>query len=110
MAWPTTSRHERGYGTAWEKLRKRILARDKHLCQPCRRKGKYHSATHVDHIVSKANGGTDDEGNLQAINSECHKAKTAEENGAKPKIAIGDDGWPTDDAPFERVGKHSRPG
>lgn len=34
--------------------------------------------------------------NLQAINSECHRIKTIEENGgkAKPKRRIGIDGFP----------------
>jgi len=33
-------------------------------------------ATEVDHILSKANGGTDDENNLQAICKVCHRIKT----------------------------------
>jgi len=96
MAWSRTSRHERGYGTAWDKLRKRVLDRDRHLCQPCLREGRVHAATHVDHIVSKAAGGTDDESNLQAINVDCHQAKTAQDSGRSPKrvIRIGPDGWP----------------
>lgn len=34
------SRHERGYGTAWDKRRARILQRDKHLCQECLKSGR----------------------------------------------------------------------
>lgn len=96
MAWPTTSRQSRGYGAAWTKLRLRILARDKHLCQPCIKATpkRIHTATHVDHIVPKAKGGTDDEINLQAIAAECHAEKTAIENGARTKVRIGVDGWP----------------
>lgn len=96
MPWPTTSRHKRGYGTAWNKLRFRILARDKHLCQPCMRKGRVRPASHVDHIIAKAKGGTDDEGNLQAICTACHKDKTTVENGGRVKPKIGADGWPLD--------------
>jgi 5-methylcytosine-specific restriction protein A len=33
----------------------------------------------VDHIVPKAEGGNDDEGNLQTICRACHAAKTADE-------------------------------
>lgn len=96
MAWSTVSRHERGYGTAWDKLRKVIIARDKGLCQPCLRKGRLHPATHVDHILSKAKGGTDDPANLEAINAHCHKAKTALDSGRqlRPKVRISVDGWP----------------
>lgn len=73
------SRHERGYGSEWEKIRKRILRRDKGLCQPCFRQGKYRPAKQVDHKVPKVEGGTDDDSNLQAICVPCHQAKTAEE-------------------------------
>lgn len=94
MAWAKTSRHARGYGNAWNKLRKVILQRDCHLCQPCLRAGRVTSATQVDHIKPKAKGGTDDEGNLQAICTPCHEAKTATDNGCKVRLMIGSDGWP----------------
>jgi len=74
------NRHQRGYGNAWDKLRIRILGRDKYLCQPCKRKALLTTASQVDHIVSKAQGGTDDPSNLQAICTTCHKAKTAAES------------------------------
>lgn len=73
------SSHERGYGWQWQQLRKRILARDRGLCQQCLKAGKYRPARDVDHIVHKANGGTDDDSNLQSLCSACHKAKTAAE-------------------------------
>ena len=73
------TRQARGYGADWERIRKVILARDKGLCQPCLSMRKYRPAKHVDHIVPKARGGTDDEGNLQAICVECHQQKTLRE-------------------------------
>lgn len=73
------SRHERGYGSEWERLRKRILSRDKGLCQPCLRQGKPRPAQAVDHIVPKSKGGTDDDDNLQAICKACHQVKTQAE-------------------------------
>jgi 5-methylcytosine-specific restriction protein A len=36
---------------------------------------------HVDHIVPKAHGGTDDSGNLQTLCRSCHSSKTATEDG-----------------------------
>lgn len=33
------NRHARGYGTAWDKIRQRILRRDSGLCQPCLQAG-----------------------------------------------------------------------
>ena len=102
--WPTSSRHSRGYGAAWDKQRKRILARDKGICQPCFKQGYLHPGTEVDHIISKAQAKlkgwsrqqTDADDNLQCINSECHKRKTAEEQGRsiKDKVMIGLDGFP----------------
>lgn len=94
MAWAKTSRHERGYGREWDKLRKRILTRDKHLCQECKRNGRIATGNHVDHIVPKAKGGTDAEDNLRAICKPCHDDKTIEDRGGKPRVTFGADGWP----------------
>lgn len=97
MAWSRESRHARGYGTAWDKLRKRILERDFYLCH-CPEclggKKRVTAATEVDHITPKAQGGTDDESNLRAVNKECHKRLTQEQKGFKPRRRIGPDGWP----------------
>lgn len=94
MPWPSTSRHERGYGTAWDKLRKLVLQRDSYLCQPCRRTHRVTPATQVDHVTPKAKGGTDDMENLQSICGPCHETKTASDEGKRPKVEIGIDGWP----------------
>ena len=75
------SRHQRGYGSAWDNLRNQVLQRDRYICQcdECKRSGIIKDATHVDHIVAKAHGGTDDLSNLRAINEMCHRKKTAKE-------------------------------
>jgi len=73
------SRHQRGYGSAWEKLRERILQRDGYLCLTCLGEGTYTPANIVDHVVPKAHGGTDDPSNLASICSAHHKVKTANE-------------------------------
>jgi 5-methylcytosine-specific restriction protein A len=74
------SRHERGYGSEWVKIRRQVLSRDKGLCQVCLAAGRYRPAKAVDHVVSKSAGGSDDERNLQSICDPCHKAKTAAES------------------------------
>ncbi|WP_414446845.1 HNH endonuclease [Burkholderia sp. 22PA0099] len=76
------NRHQRGYGTRWDKLRKTILARDFGMCQPCKRAGRLRPASMVDHIVNKAQGGTDNPSNLEAICRPCHKLKTGGESHA----------------------------
>ena len=100
------SRHERGYGSAWVKLRLVILKRDGYRCrcQECRRTGALKPATEVDHIVSKAAwskrwgnlNGVDAASNLQAINSACHQAKSLIERGFSEPQRIGLDGFPQD--------------
>jgi 5-methylcytosine-specific restriction protein A len=73
------SRQSRGYGAEWDRLRKQVLKRDQYLCQceTCKSAGRITPANEVDHIRAKALGGTNDLSNLRAINSACHKAKTA---------------------------------
>ena len=73
------SRQSRGYGKEWQVIRKRILSRDKGLCQPCLKDRHYKPARQVDHIVPKFEGGTDDDSNLQSICIECHRTKTQAE-------------------------------
>lgn len=70
---------QRGYGKAWEKLRAAVLRRDKHLCQECLKAGIYKAGNQCDHIVPKADGGTDDMENLQILCKDCHKSKTLSE-------------------------------
>src|SRR5690349_4431915 len=92
------SRHERGYGTAWEKLRLVVLERDQRLCQPCLKQDRVSPAHAVDHIKPKAQGGTDDLDNLQSICRTCHQDKTLNDQGrqSRPKLHIAADGWPID--------------
>ena len=94
----TASRHERGYGSAWVRLREVILRRDLYLCQPCQKAGRTTPATAVDHIRPKASGGSDEAGNLQAICRECHADKTRDEaaaaQGRTAMARTGLDGWP----------------
>lgn len=92
--WGNLSRHARGYGSKWVKLRARILERDQYLCVPCRARGIIASATSVDHIKPKAKGGTDDPSNLRSLCGDCRKAKDAEDRGAKPAMRFDADGWP----------------
>lgn len=63
----------------------RILARDCGLCQQCKRAGRLTPvgdrpfSAYVDHIVPKAEGGTDDDANLETLCRSCHTAKTDRE-------------------------------
>lgn len=66
-------------GRPWRRKRELILIRDNYTCRVC---GLTTKDIEVDHIINVAQGGTDDEGNLQAICIPCHKAKTARESAA----------------------------
>jgi 5-methylcytosine-specific restriction protein A len=96
MAWSKESSTARGYGARWQRLRLLVLARDFYLCQcpECAKRQVPLPATEVDHIKPKAQGGTDEESNLRAVNSECHKRLTQIQMGRKPRPHIGPDGWP----------------
>ncbi|MDH5338777.1 MAG: HNH endonuclease, partial [Rubrivivax sp.] len=95
------SRHARGYGAAWVKLRQAVLARDGGLCRcaECRRSGRLLPAQEVDHVVPKAQGGSDDIGNLQAISRECHRRKTASDAAAGSGAGRGGHQKSTNPAP-----------
>lgn len=96
------SRHARGYGWAWEKLRAQVMERDHRLCQTCWRAKpqRITLAKEVDHKIPKAKGGTDDLENLEAICVPCHRDKSARDQGkvlrTRPR-PVGLDGWPIED-------------
>jgi 5-methylcytosine-specific restriction protein A len=94
MPWDKRTRHQRGYGHQWDKLRGQVLQRDAWLCVECKRNRFVEIATEVDHIVPKAKGGTDELDNLQSLCRTCHEKKTLEESGGQRRPAIGVDGWP----------------
>lgn len=87
MAWSRETRQSRGYGEAWQRLRKLVLERDNHLCQCPRCMGgaiRLREASEVDHRVPKADGGSDDIENLRAVHPRCHQRITIEQRGFKP--------------------------
>lgn len=90
--------------------RERILYRDRYVCQ-CQ--GKYGCEHHdagtrclaglfsallspsatipelqVDHIKAQADGGSDDDANLQTLCSRCHVAKTRQDNSRRRLSAL----------------------
>ena len=72
---PRASASERGYGASWRRVR------DAHLADhpDCARCGA--PATDVDHRVSRARGGDEDDDNLQSLCHACHARKTARVDG-----------------------------
>ena len=79
---PLTVRDQRNLSSyRWQQIRARILraANGACQCQECKSTGRLRPAHEVDHIVPVWEGGGEGDANLQAINRECHKAKTAAE-------------------------------
>lgn len=75
---PVSSRHDRGYGTAHDRIR-RALLRDEPHCRECRKLGREVKATHADHIVPRCLGGGDDRGNYQPLCTTHSRSKTGRE-------------------------------
>ena len=71
----------RGYGSRWQKARKRYLEAHP-LCVECLKEGRYEKATDVDHII--AHRGDPllfwDESNWQALCHRHHSEKTQRED------------------------------
>lgn len=88
----TTMKRIRGY--TWQKIRSRIIFRDCGLCQECKRNGKITIGAEVDHIQQLADGGSNEDENLELLCRDCHADKTAKDNGKQRKPMIGIDGWP----------------
>ena len=55
----------------------KIHLRDKYTCQCC---GVVTMELELDHIINIAQGGNDDESNLQSLCVPCHKTKTSKES------------------------------
>ena len=75
---PRPNFRQRGYTSAWDKLRKAWI-RHHPLCVECERQGFTEAATVVDHIIPKVEGGSDSPENLQSLCRFCHARKTAAE-------------------------------
>lgn len=64
-------------GRAWRRLKAKMHLRDLYTCQCC---GLVTMELELDHIINVAQGGTEDESNLQSLCAPCHKKKTLKES------------------------------
>lgn len=103
MTWDRTrTRQQRGYGRDHERMRERVLLEEP-LCRECLKRNLVVATTIADHIVPKAEGGSDDRENYQGLCSPCSSAKTAAEaaraqgrSAPRQTVQIGADGWPSE--------------
>lgn len=75
------SRQSRGYGRAHDLMRERVL-REEPLCRLCINQvpPRYRPTKVADHIVPKAEGGSDDRENYQGLCIDCDRVKTTAES------------------------------
>ena len=59
-------------------MRAQVL-REEPLCRICTEAGRITPTTIADHVVPKAEGGTDERDNYQGLCTPCHDVKTAAE-------------------------------
>lgn len=77
-AQPSKTADNRARGRKGVEQRKRRLLAEP-LCRHCRAKGILRPSTVPDHIIPLAQGGDDDDGNIQCLCDDCHKIKSAAE-------------------------------
>lgn len=97
-------------GRALQVRNARVLRREP-LCRRCKNKKpqRVTPATQCDHVIPLAQGGVDDETNLQSLCDACHVEKTNEDFGHQVWPTIGKDGWPTQEvAPVTKKRSYSR--
>lgn len=91
---------ERGYGADWERVRLRVLERDKYVCCECLRRDPdlVTIAVLVDHItpLNRANPLADPNrlrmSNLESLCRSCHEVKTAsEKHRTNGKVLLADE-------------------
>jgi 5-methylcytosine-specific restriction protein A len=86
----------RGYGHAWRRVRQHKL-NVQPICEVCEAQGFITRAIEVDHVIPRAEGGTDEFENLRSICHHCHAVKTAIDarRGTARRIARTPGGGPS---------------
>lgn len=80
---------ERPAGRGWMQTRQRVALAHNFRCAGCGRLWLSHR-DHIDHIVPRWKGGSDDDSNLQPLCDEpCHQAKTAQEAAERARLGSG---------------------
>lgn len=76
--WQSVNERRVLVGRALQRARAELFEREP-LCRKCKAKGRVTAATIRDHVIPLAEGGTDDDENIQPLCQTCSDVKTAEE-------------------------------
>jgi 5-methylcytosine-specific restriction protein A len=79
QAWIKSAPYKRESGRRLQRKRAALFAAEP-LCRECSKHGRVALATIRDHIKPLAEGGSDDDGNVQPLCRPCSDAKTAVES------------------------------
>lgn len=83
--WAGSTARTRTSSATWKRTRLRILDRDARACR-LHLEGCTVVANEVDHIVSPLDGGGDDDANLRAACTDCHRKRSSRQgNAARPR-------------------------
>ena len=77
--WQQTADYKRVSGRRLQRARAELFGREP-LCRECSKTGRVALASIRDHIRPLAEGGTDDDGNIQPLCGPCSDVKTAGES------------------------------
>ena len=67
-----SSLRKTGSTTRWRKIREMVFQRDGRYCSLCQAEDHLH----IDHIIERQRGGTDELWNLRVLCADCHKKRT----------------------------------
>ncbi|MFD1709078.1 HNH endonuclease [Ottowia sp. GY511] len=87
-AWVKAQPTKRITGRRLQAMRAALFARSP-LCAECERQGRVTPATERDHIVPLAEGGADDDTNVQGLCHACHEEKRKAESTRGQRRARG---------------------
>lgn len=78
-AWVKPTPVKRRSGRWLQREREKLFTQAP-LCAECQRHGRVTLATQRDHVVPLAEGGADDDGNVQGLCAACHETKRKQES------------------------------
>lgn len=77
--------YQQGDLCGYQNVRSFLFAREQGKCQYCGKEFTKNDSSHIHHIISRSNGGTDKPNNLALLHEKCHKTLHKKKNFSKLK-------------------------